>query len=41
VFTNGLQYDGFVYGDNVNAARANTWPGDHAAVVVSYQLAWP
>lgn len=41
VFTNGLQYSGFVYGDNVNAARANTWPSDHASVVVSYQLAWP
>lgn len=41
VFTNGLQYSGFVYGDNVDAARANTWPSDHASTVVTYQLAWP
>jgi hypothetical protein len=41
IFTNAVENDGFVYGDNVQAARNNTWPSDHASVVVTFQLAWP
>jgi hypothetical protein len=41
IFTNGVENDGFVYGDNVSAARANTWPSDHASVIVDFNLSWP
>jgi len=41
IFTNGVESQGHAYGDDMQAARANTWPSDHAAVVVDYQLAWP
>lgn len=41
VFINGVESSGYVYGDNVQATHNNTWPSDHAAVIVTYQLAWP
>jgi hypothetical protein len=41
IFTNGVENDGYVYGDNVSATRANTWPSDHASVIVDFSLAWP
>jgi len=41
IFTNTLENHGYVYGDDVQAARNNTWPSDHASVVVTFQLAWP
>lgn len=41
IFTNGVQSSGYVYGDNVSGARGNTWPSDHAAVIVDFNLAWP
>jgi hypothetical protein len=41
IFTNAVENDGYVYGDNVQAARNNTWPSDHASVIVTFQLAWP
>ncbi len=41
IFTNGVESDGYVYGDNVSGARGNTWPSDHASVIVDFTLAWP
>jgi endonuclease/exonuclease/phosphatase family metal-dependent hydrolase len=41
IFTNGVENSGYVYGDNVQATRNNTWPSDHASVIVTFQLAWP
>lgn len=41
IFTNGVESNGYVYGDNVQASRNNTWPSDHASVIVTFQLAWP
>ncbi|WP_265595112.1 endonuclease/exonuclease/phosphatase family protein [Haloferula sp. BvORR071] len=41
IFTNTVEHRGYVYGDDVSATRANTWPSDHASVVVSFQLTWP
>jgi hypothetical protein len=41
IFTNGVQSNGYVYGDDISGARGNTWPSDHAAVVVDFNLAWP
>ena len=41
IFTNGVENDGYVYGDNVSATRANTCPSDHASVIVDFSLAWP
>ncbi len=41
IFTTAVENDGYVYGDNVQAVRDNTWPSDHASVIVTFQLAWP
>ncbi|WP_367872466.1 endonuclease/exonuclease/phosphatase family protein [Luteolibacter sp. Populi] len=41
IFTNGVENDGFVYGDDTSAAWANTWPSDHASVIVNFALTWP
>lgn len=41
IFTNGVESSGYVYGDNVQATRNNTWPSDHASVIVTFQLSWP
>jgi endonuclease/exonuclease/phosphatase family metal-dependent hydrolase len=41
VFANGVESGGYVYGDNVQATRNNTWPSDHASVIVTFQLSWP
>lgn len=41
IFTNGVESGGHAYGDDVRATRANTWPSDHAAVVVDFRLEWP
>ena len=41
IFTNGVESHGFVYGDDIQATRNNTWPSDHASVLVTFQLAWP
>ena len=41
IFTNGVENSGYVYGDDVSGTRDNTWPSDHASVIVTFQLAWP
>jgi hypothetical protein len=41
IFTNAVESSGYLYGDNVQATRNNTWPSDHASVIVTFQLAWP
>ena len=41
IFTNGVENSGYVYGDDVSGTGDNTWPSDHASVIVTFQLAWP
>lgn len=39
IFTTPVENSGYVYGQSVQAARANTWPSDHASVLVTFQFA--
>ncbi len=41
IFTTAVESGGYEYGDNVDAARGNTWPSDHASVIVTFQMTWP
>ncbi|BCU77696.1 endonuclease/exonuclease/phosphatase family protein [Luteolibacter sp. LG18] len=37
-FTTPVEHSGYVYGDSITATRDNTWPSDHASILVTFQF---
>ncbi|MFD0895144.1 endonuclease/exonuclease/phosphatase family protein [Luteolibacter ambystomatis] len=38
MFTTPVEHSGYVYGDSITATRDNTWPSDHASIIVTFQF---
>jgi len=41
IFTTAVEAHVRMYGGNLQSIRDNTWPSDHASVIVTFRLTWP